>query len=368
MKSEIHPLRLLAKALLLFIIINIGFAVVDPAVHKLSAYNTLFAGRVRFPFGGDIGIYDVMVDDLDVMVASHEISAPKAKDEFRVVIIGDSSVWGEGAAALETISVQWNKPGYLCGNKKMKFYNLAYPHPSVVKDLIILDEAMEHEPDAIVWFMTLNTLTQRRLSPFVKANPSSAVEIMDEYAIPYNPKEIESSSDLVAFYEKTLLGRRSESARMLKLQALGLLWTVTGADTTTSISQPVDLPEDVTKDRDYKVFTNEAELAEGMTLDSLMIGHEIANPFPILLVNEPMFIATGLNSSIRYNDGYPRWAYDYYRSAMTSESQKNQWHYLDLWDSIPNEYFFDTVLHISPEGQRLMIQKINPVLQSIACR
>ena len=84
-----------------------------------------------------------MVDDLDIMVASHEISAPK-KTVVRIpgsARIGDLSVWGEGSPAQQSISVLWNDLGLSCANRAVKFYNLAYPHPSVVKDLIILDKA-----------------------------------------------------------------------------------------------------------------------------------------------------------------------------------------------------------------------------------
>ena len=34
------------------------------------------------------------MNNLEAMFASHAISQPKATDEFRVVVIGDSSVWG----------------------------------------------------------------------------------------------------------------------------------------------------------------------------------------------------------------------------------------------------------------------------------
>jgi len=367
MKTEIRPLRLLVKAICLFLVVNIAFAMIDPALDKVTAYNSIFPGRVRFPFGEDAGTYSVMVDNLDIMTASHEISVPKRTDEFRVAIIGDSSVWGEGAPAKESIAVLWNEFGYSCGDRKIRVYNLAYPHPSMVKDLIIIDKSLEYEPDMIVWFMTLNTLTPRRLSPFVRANASRAVEVLDRYHISYDVNDVSASGPIDAFYEKTLMGRRSEIARLIKLQALGLMWTLTGLDSALSPMQLGDLPNDVAKDTRYKVYQSEADLYDGMMLDAIAAGHDLAGSIPILVVNEPMFIATGMNSKVRYNDGYPRWAYDYYRDTMFAESQRNGWNYLDLWDSIPRQYFFDTVLHISPDGQRLMIPKINSAVQSIAC-
>ena len=124
---------------------------------------------------------------------------------------------------------------------------------------------------------------------------------------------------------------------------------------------------DVDSDVKYKGVTSTAELEDELMLIALQAGHELVNPVPVLLINEPVFIATGKNSDVRYNEIYPRWGYDYYRDRMAAEAQRNHWHYLDLWDAVPTEYFLDTGWHISPQGDRLLVQKITPVLQSI-CR
>jgi len=367
MKSDINPLRLIFKALILFLIINVGFAVIDPPLYKVSIYNTIFPGRVRLPFSDDAGLYSVMVDDLDIMVASHEISAPKKTDEFRIVLIGDSSVWGEGSPAQQSISVLWNEFGLSCGNRRVKFYNLAYPHPSVVKDLIILDKVRETQPDLIAWFVTLNTLTAQRQTPFIVANEARAAKVLDTYQIPFDVGDTSSPIGITAFYEKTLVGRRSELARFIRLQVLGLIWTISDADTATSSPTPAAHSMDVDSDVKYKGVTSASELEDEMMLIALQAGDELVNPVPVLLINEPIFVATGKNSDVRYNEIYPRWAYDYYRDRMAAQAQRNHWHYLDLWDAIPTEYFFDTGWHISPQGDRLLVQKITPALQSI-CR
>ncbi len=109
------------------------------------------------------------------------------------------------------------------------------------------------------------------------------------------------------------------------------------------------------------------KLGNKILFNALTAGHEIAGSIPILLVNEPIYVASGLNSDIRYNDVYPRWAYDQYRQAMRAESQKSQWNYLDLWNAVPNNEFSDTSLHVSAQGERALIQSINPTLREIAC-
>jgi len=44
------------------------------------------------------------------------------------------------------------------------------------------------------------------------------------------------------------------------------------------------------------------------------------------------------------------------------------WDYLDLWDAVHPEYFLDTGLHLSAEGERLLIEQVTPVLEKTACQ
>jgi hypothetical protein len=56
-----------------------------PRLGQVSAYNHLFPGRPRFPFGETPReAYNFSLFDLDAMFAAHEISAPPA-GEFRVL-------------------------------------------------------------------------------------------------------------------------------------------------------------------------------------------------------------------------------------------------------------------------------------------
>jgi hypothetical protein len=365
MKSDIHPLRVVMKALILFLLVNIIYALIDPSLGAVSAYNHVIPGRVRFPFGSATDPYVVMVDDLEVMTASHAISVPKKQSEYRVVLIGDSSVWGEKISAHDSISEEWNSLNMECNVRQITFYNLGYPHPSIIKDLIILDKAIEYDPDMIVWFVTLNTLMPRRLSPFIAANSEEAARVLTTYNIPYS-REDELALQKPSFFEKTLVGRSSQLVRMIKLQALGLLWMAIGQDKRNSAPNP-GLSPDVDHDPKFRGLAPGVNLSERMVFDALDAGHTIAGSIPILIVNEPIYIATGQNSDIRYNDVYPRWAYDQYRQAMSAESQKSQWNYLDLWNAVPAGEFSDTSLHVSAQGERMLIQSINPSLQKIAC-
>ena len=88
----------IVKGLILFAIANLVFALLNlaPVLGKVSLYNGLWPGRLRLPFGENPDqSYNLSLNNIDAMFASHQIAGtPKAPDEFRVVLIGDSSVWG----------------------------------------------------------------------------------------------------------------------------------------------------------------------------------------------------------------------------------------------------------------------------------
>jgi hypothetical protein len=365
MKNEIHPSRVLLKAIGLLILLNLLYALVAPQSGRLSGYNILFPGRTRLPFGIVGDPYTVTVEDVETMFASHLIAAPRLPNEYRVVLIGDSSVWGEGLGASEVISEQWNRMNLACGERIIRTYNLGYPHPSVVKDLVILDQALEHEPDLIIWFVTLNSLISQRVNPFLVANRGRTVRVLNAYDISFKQgKQLAETAP--TFFERTLIGQRSNLARWIKLQLLGLIWTVTGADTNTlAEDDPPDF--DIGDDLRYRGMEPPAEIQDLLLFSALSAGQEMAGSIPVLIVNEPMYIAPKAETMVRYNAGYPRWAYDQYREAMSARAQGDAWKYLDLWDAIPRRYFLDASLHLGAEGERLLIKKIDPVLQSM-CR
>jgi hypothetical protein len=105
-------LRVLVKGLLLFALANLLFAALQPlpALGQLSAYNRLVPGRLRLPYGENPArAYNLSLYNLEAMFTSHEIAAgQKPPDEYRVLLIGDSSTWGFLLEPDETLSAYIN--------------------------------------------------------------------------------------------------------------------------------------------------------------------------------------------------------------------------------------------------------------------
>ncbi|MBC8098445.1 MAG: hypothetical protein H7Y11_03305, partial [Armatimonadetes bacterium] len=153
--------RVLIKTAALFIAANLLFGWMQPlpALGQLSLYNRVVPGRTRLPYGEDPAAYNLSLNSIEAMFASHAISQPKRADEFRVVVLGDSSVWGVLLRPDETLTGQINAAALIVADgRRVQAYNLGYPLLSATKDLLLLDYAMPMQPDLIVWVITLDTL------------------------------------------------------------------------------------------------------------------------------------------------------------------------------------------------------------------
>ena len=110
-KPRIRLFGVLLKAALLLLLFNFAFLLIKGVpFNRLSLYNSVFPGRERFPFGETRESYNLSLFDLDAMFASHVLNgAEKTPDEYRVLLIGDSSVWGTLLTPEQTLAGQLNQ-------------------------------------------------------------------------------------------------------------------------------------------------------------------------------------------------------------------------------------------------------------------
>lgn len=369
--QNIHfSLRVILKALVIFLVINLVFATFYPlpALGKLSIYNNIVPGRKRLPYADNPSrSYNISLFNLDAMFASHEISAGnKPKDEFRVVLIGDSSTWGYLLPVDQTLSASLNQADLkLPDGRTVRSYNLGYPVMSLTKDLLLLSRAIHYDPDMIVWLVTLESFPyDKQLSPpLLQHNPGSLRELIQKY----NLRVDENSEHPIenSFWQRTIIGSRRNIADWLRLQLFGILWSATGIDQEIPATFPTRI-EDLSEDTGFHELTPPNLDKEDLAVDVLKAGVDLAASIPVIIVNEPMFISSGENSHIRYNFYYPRWAYDDYRQYMDEFSTENDWHYLDLWDAISPAEFTNTAIHLTPDGTDLLAGRIGTAILGIA--
>jgi hypothetical protein len=361
-------LRVLAKAAVLFVALNVIFALIDPmdTLGRISLYNRILPGRERLPYGENAAqSYNISLFNIPAMFAAHEISADKADDEFRVLLMGDSSTWGWLLDHDETLAAQINAGEYVTDDgRRVVAYNVGYPIMSLTKDVLLIDYAMRYQPDMVVWLITAESFPRDRQleAPIVRNNRERVQELI-EMGVAINPDDPQLiQSD---FWDKTLIGQRRELADLLRLQAYGFSWKLTGID--QFIPDEYELrSSDFDEDVSWHEFDAPQDLtADDLAFDVLAAGIERieAAGIPVLLVNEPMFISDGENSDLRYNFFYPRWAYDGYRQLLTDVADERGWTVLDLWDALPPDDFTDSPVHTTPEGARRVAEMIAPMIQ-----
>ena len=367
-----HPRFLrnvIIKGLVLFFLIDLVCGGLDPAaLGKVSLYNHIFSGRQRFPFGEDSSqSYNLSLFNLDAMFAAHIIAGgQKPVDEYRVILIGDSSTWGTLLRPKETLTGQMNAAGLtLCG-KTLRVYNLGYPTISLTKDLMVLDYALRYQPDLVIWLTSLEAFPDdnQLTSPIVANNAARVDDLISRYNLPLSPND--PALIRPGFWDSTFIGQRRALADLFRLQVYGVLWTATGIDQTYPADyQPAQT--DFNKDVLYHGMQPPTLDASQLAFGVLEAGLRLAGATPVILVNEPMLVSVGENSDLRYNFLYPRWAYDQWREMMSVRAEAGDWNYLDLWNVIPADQFTNSSIHLTPAGEALLAGRVEQAVLQQSC-
>lgn len=362
--------NILFKAMALFVVFNLAFAIWPvPGLGNLSLYNRVFAGRLRLPFGEDSAhAYNLSLFNLDAMFNSHVIAAgPKPADEYRVVLIGDSSIWGTLLRPEETLAGQLDSMRLqACDGRRVRVYNLGYPTISLTKDLMLLDYALRYQPDLIVWGVTLEAfpLDKQLSTPLVANNAAQVDDLIRRYRLGLSPKD--PALIRPGFWERTILGQRRPLADLFRLQMYGVLWSATGVDQTYPDDYPpaqTDLDADERFHAMQPPHLDESQLAFGV----LQAGLRAAGDVPVIVLNEPMLVSSGKNSDIRYNFFYPRWAYDQYRQLLSTRAAAGHWNYLDVWNIIPPGQFTNSAIHLTPAGESSLAARVGQAISQQGC-
>ncbi len=360
MENKPRLFGVLLKALLLFVVFDFAFIFVSKVpLGKLSLYNVIFPGRERFPFGETYKSYSLSLFDLDAMFASHILTGTKKTgDEYRVLLIGDSSVWGTLLRPEQTLAGQLdNNPVTACG-KNVHAYNLGYPTISLTKDLMILDQAKAYQPDMIIWLTTLEAFPEDKQldSPIVANNAARVRQLINDYQlhIDLNDPALVNASK----WDQTFVSQRRALTDLIRLQIYGALWASTGIDQV--YPQNYEHAQiDLEASEDFHGLTS---LQDALAFDVLNAG--MSTSLTTLLINEPILISNGANSNIRYNFYYPRWAYDEYRQMLNERATARHWHYLDLWDLVPVTEFTNSAIHLTSTGESLLTNAIVQAIQT----
>lgn len=357
-EPKINPWRIIWKTLLVLLVVNFVYPWLKvPNFSAISLYNSVFPGRQRLPFGENPGLsYNLTLDDINAMFDSHRIAAADATAEYSIVLIGDSSIWGTLLENDQTIAARLQAivdSRLSTRDEPTRVYNLGYPTISVLKDLVIVDQALRYEPDMVIWFVTLNSLVKDSYkdAPIVLNNPEKANAVINKYALDIGELPRQN------YWERTFINQRRSIYDRIHLQLLAPMWASTGIDQYIP-EEFSPAARDLDADDAYEGIAGDS-ISEG-DLDISVIANFIEkNPdVEVIVVNEPILISTGENSEIRYNLYYPRWAFDSYREFLSTKFAEMEIQYIDLWDAVPEFLFTNSAIHYTEQGVDIVSEKI----------
>ncbi len=363
-QPSLRLLPLLLKATLLFVLFNFAFTFISGlSLGKFSLYHSVFPGRERFPFGESQKGYNLSLFNLDAMFASHVlVGTPKETNEYRVFLIGDSSVWGTLLTPEQTLAGQLNSQNISACGKTVHAYNLGYPYISLLQEVMILDEALQYEPDMVVWLTTLESFPRDKqlAAPLVANSPERVKQLITNYQLPLDPND--PSLNHATLWDQTFVNQRKDLANLIRLQIYGALWASTGIDQF----YPEDYERaqtDFEADYEFHGIKPNETLQGKLSIEILDAGMNAAG-VPTILVNEPILVSDGVNSDIRYNFFYPRWAFDEFRALLDEHTSSRGYHYVGLWDLVPMTEFTNSGVHLTPFGESMLAEKVGEAIQS----
>jgi hypothetical protein len=306
---------------------------------------------------------------MDVLFQSHLVSStPKAVNEYRVFIYGDSSVWGTALDYAETLAGQLDRMQLeTCTGQVVRVYNLGYPSNSATKDLLLMQYAQRYRPDLNVWlFSMLAFAPERQGIQFVMDNQAAVESLKALHALDLDTAAFELGRR--SFWDETLIGRRRDLNLLLRWNASALLSAILETDEPRQLNDASSVLNDQPKaDLEYGDLLPPVDLREHLSLQTLEVGNEITQQ-KILYVSEPIAITSGPHSDISYNSLFPRWAYDQYRTILNELTRAPGWQYLDLWNLASQNEFSNSVFHLTPAGTEKLAREIAPAILAQACR
>lgn len=364
--SKISMGRVIVKVVVLFVVFNFLFIGFDQtAIGKISLYNSILPGRERLPFGENpTRSYNLTINNIEAMFSSLRLAGEaKEQDEYRVFIVGDSSVWGSLQKNSDTLSGQLNNLNLIsCDGKRIVFYNLGYPTLTILKDLMIIDRSLAYHPDLILWLITLESFPRENQtnSELLRNNAPLINQIVKQ-----NGLEESYYFDEPTFIDRTFLNQRRNLADLARLQAFGVMWAATGID------QDLNSPYTRAR-RDFEqddTFHGKGQRMIEGELSLEVLEKAIKNmSIPVVLINEPILISHGENSEIRYNYYYPRWAYEQYRAIIKNTSDKINTPFYDFYNLVPEDMFTNSAIHLTRGGEALLVKEITSILKNNYCQ
>jgi hypothetical protein len=354
--------RALLKALVLFLVFDGCFILFQPfnTLQRLTIFGTIIPLRPRI-VRTDVSVnLRPQIVPLETLLASHEIAAPKAADEYRVAIFGNSGIYGYGNADDQTIAAFMTQARGQVNGKFIRAYNLGYPLPFVYKDILIADASLDYNPDLLIFFVAPDD--------FEDLTPGTATFIPYMFTINRaRALHVAAALDTPILLTQALQPDPPWWTRSILFQREAIYnWLVFQAYPLTQ--PPLVLLSARISNRFYPTTKVKdaigAHLNQTTNFQALSRLHRLTK-VPILIVNEPTYInpQSEQTGALNYSDQYSREGYEAYRAELHDLCIQQGYGWLDLWNSVQPDRYTDSHLHRDSAGQRIVGQAVVNFLQ-----
>lgn len=308
---------------------------------------------------------------LEITLRQHELCwrAPASPDELRVLLIGNSAIFGLPLPIEQTLGVHLNQRFARTGTAAHLF-NLGFVTPYQVRDALIINEALPYKPDVIVYPMTLGEF--RHLAPIIYPTTTRFFDVNDaalKRAAADPPTGLEEP---FATYLTVSDNRRNKRHATDHLRETGLYVRRLARAATEAFAfrvngplppfqsrartrqKPYDCGETERVMKSYDNWKNWNVLAY---LDDLQRTRGIRS----LVVHWP--VAHEPNGNC-YSERYTNALVDDFSAWIRTETERRQLAYVDLRDFLSPDAYIDS-LHVTPEGHRQIAERIGPALDQV---
>jgi hypothetical protein len=368
--------RIIGKVLIVLVAINLIWAAFDPLplLDRATIYGGLVPARPRFAFSQPPDIRAATVIRLDAMFNAHEIALPITEPArfYRVAILGGSATWGFGLNWDKSLSSCINARAATLNDGRIIYaFNLAYPVPSVTRDLLILRRALGYHIDDVVWFVSGIGLFRKRLivpSTIITANPTDLYAVLDRYPIQLDPLQIPPRQS--SFLDRTMIGERAYIATWTQDQLFALPWAQTRIDFAAFSPDIHYNPKNIDADESWfdldRKYSADQVDDNSFMFETLDVGAQLAQAAHVRLMFaiDPMWSATRQESALRYNTYFPRWYFDRLDKALVEQAAARGWNLWQSQDSLPRTVFTDSPFHYDPVGACLLADQVIARIQA----
>ena len=356
-------LRLFAKAILLLVIANFIclWANFDPvsALTSINFWWLVGYGRLRLIYP-DESVTDGLLP-AEAMVSAHAIAyTKKTPQEFRIAVIGDSSIMGHGLTDDETFTSQLNARHLIIQGKQVISYNLAYPGPNAALQTAFLNLSLHYQPDLILWLITLFTVSDSTAASNIALLDDVNRNAINQVVVDYHMEHWQQIHMIEPPFPANLVAIRHSGMILTWIKALNYPYKTPNplkSDDRVSMHPVPQRAQMYLGSEGFEQMPNE-------TWDFLGIGQQIADKagVPLLMINEPIYIGGGQYSDINYDEFYQRAGYDQFRVVIADYVKQHHIWYDDIWNLVPPERFTDTDLHMDAAGYKIVVDHVIQVL------